>query len=138
MCSLGIARNLVDCGSEAVLDYCEKHNIGFIPRYPLAEHHIIGWRIRRTGCGRQSAGGLSPSSDSLLKSRSRRDGGLPRKDLLQQYPMHFLVAIRAAIAGDQQSVVRVGGMPQGREYDAAEQRLRTGGIIVDDQRLEIP
>jgi aryl-alcohol dehydrogenase-like predicted oxidoreductase len=28
--------NLVDRGSEAVLDYCEKHNIGFIPWYPLA------------------------------------------------------------------------------------------------------
>jgi len=28
--------NLVDRGSEKVLDYCEKHNIGFIPWYPLA------------------------------------------------------------------------------------------------------
>jgi aryl-alcohol dehydrogenase-like predicted oxidoreductase len=28
--------NLVDRGSEAVLDYCEKHDIGFIPWYPLA------------------------------------------------------------------------------------------------------
>ena len=28
--------NLVDRGSEAVLDYCEKHAIGFIPWYPLA------------------------------------------------------------------------------------------------------
>jgi len=28
--------NLVDRGSEDVLDYCEKHNIGFIPWYPLA------------------------------------------------------------------------------------------------------
>jgi len=28
--------NLVDRGSEAVLDYCEKHNIGFIPWSPLA------------------------------------------------------------------------------------------------------
>ncbi|HEY3812746.1 MAG TPA: aldo/keto reductase [Caulobacteraceae bacterium] len=28
--------NLVDRGSEAVLDYCEAHNIGFIPWYPLA------------------------------------------------------------------------------------------------------
>src|ERR1700675_633808 len=33
--------------------------------------------------------------------------------------MRFLVAVRAAIADDQQSVVRVGGMAQGREYDAA-------------------
>src|SRR5258708_16492929 len=33
--------------------------------------------------------------------------------------MHFLVAVRAAIADDQQSVVRIGGMAQGREYDAA-------------------
>jgi aryl-alcohol dehydrogenase-like predicted oxidoreductase len=28
--------NLVDRQSEAVLDYCEKHTIGFIPWYPLA------------------------------------------------------------------------------------------------------
>jgi len=28
--------NLVDRGSEAVLDYCSKHGIGFIPWYPLA------------------------------------------------------------------------------------------------------
>jgi pyridoxine 4-dehydrogenase len=28
--------NLVDRGSEAVLDYCEKHTIGFIPWFPLA------------------------------------------------------------------------------------------------------
>jgi pyridoxine 4-dehydrogenase len=28
--------NLVDRGREAVLDYCEKHNIGFIPWFPLA------------------------------------------------------------------------------------------------------
>jgi pyridoxine 4-dehydrogenase len=28
--------NLVDRGSEAVLDYCEKHSIGFIPWFPLA------------------------------------------------------------------------------------------------------
>jgi hypothetical protein len=53
---------------------------------------------------------LPPSPDSLLKFRSRRDGGLPRKDLLHQHPMRFLVAIRAAIAYDQQSVVRVGGI----------------------------
>ncbi len=28
--------NLIDRGSEDVLDYCEKHGIGFIPWYPLA------------------------------------------------------------------------------------------------------
>ena len=28
--------NLVDRGSEDVLDYCEKHGIGFMPWYPLA------------------------------------------------------------------------------------------------------
>ena len=32
--------------------------------------------------------------------------------------MRFFVAIRAAIADDLQSVVRVGGMAQCREYDA--------------------
>lgn len=32
--------NLVDRGSEDVLDYCEKHGIGFIPWYPLAAGHL--------------------------------------------------------------------------------------------------
>src|ERR1700734_3381388 len=35
--------------------------------------------------GHEANGVLPPSPDSLLESRSRRDGGLPRKDLLQQY-----------------------------------------------------
>jgi pyridoxine 4-dehydrogenase len=32
--------NLVDRGSEAVLDYCEKHHIGFIPWFPLASGEL--------------------------------------------------------------------------------------------------
>ena len=32
--------NLVDRGSEDVLDYCEKHGIGFIPWYPLAAGNL--------------------------------------------------------------------------------------------------
>jgi pyridoxine 4-dehydrogenase len=32
--------NLVDRGSEAVLDYCAKHNIGFIPWFPLAAGNL--------------------------------------------------------------------------------------------------
>lgn len=32
--------NLVDRGSEAVLDYCEKHGIGFIPWFPLASGNL--------------------------------------------------------------------------------------------------
>jgi pyridoxine 4-dehydrogenase len=34
--------NLVDRQSEAVLDYCEKHNIGFIPWFPLAAGDLAG------------------------------------------------------------------------------------------------
>jgi aryl-alcohol dehydrogenase-like predicted oxidoreductase len=32
--------NLVDRGSEDVLDYCEKHGIGFIPWFPLASRSL--------------------------------------------------------------------------------------------------
>lgn len=32
--------NLVDRGSEDVLDYCERHGIGFIPWYPLAAGNL--------------------------------------------------------------------------------------------------
>jgi aryl-alcohol dehydrogenase-like predicted oxidoreductase len=34
--------NLVDRGSEDVLDHCEKHGIGFIPWYPLAAGSLAG------------------------------------------------------------------------------------------------
>ncbi|MBU6419488.1 MAG: aldo/keto reductase [Proteobacteria bacterium] len=34
--------NLSDRGSEDVLDYCERHNIGFIPWYPLAAGDLAG------------------------------------------------------------------------------------------------
>jgi aryl-alcohol dehydrogenase-like predicted oxidoreductase len=34
--------NLADRGSEDVLDYCEKHGIGFIPWYPLAAGDLTG------------------------------------------------------------------------------------------------
>jgi pyridoxine 4-dehydrogenase len=34
--------NLSDRGSEDVLDYCEKHGIGFIPWYPLAAGDLAG------------------------------------------------------------------------------------------------
>jgi pyridoxine 4-dehydrogenase len=34
--------NLVDRQSEAVLDYCEKHDIGFIPWFPLAAGALVG------------------------------------------------------------------------------------------------
>jgi pyridoxine 4-dehydrogenase len=32
--------NLVDRGNEDVLDYCERHGIGFIPWYPLAAGNL--------------------------------------------------------------------------------------------------
>jgi hypothetical protein len=48
--------------------------------------------------------------DGLRDCGRRRDSSVPRKDLLQQHPMRFLVSVGAAIADDQQSVVRVGGM----------------------------
>lgn len=34
--------NLADRASEAVLEYCEKHDIGFIPWYPLAAGDLAG------------------------------------------------------------------------------------------------
>ena len=50
--------NLVDRGSEDVLNYCEQHNIGFIPWYPLA------------------AGALTKEG-SLLDSMAKQHGSSP-------------------------------------------------------------
>src|ERR1700722_4387679 len=97
---------------------------------------------RATSCSRNPSAGeststvqkllrrLPPNPDGLCQSRRRRDGGLPRKDLLQQHPMRLLVAVGAAIADDQRPVVRIGGMAQGREYDTA------GGDTRQDQGLD--
>src|SRR5258708_34320693 len=65
-------------------------------------------RALRFATGMLWCDGYGASPDGLRECRGRRDGGLPRKDLLQQHPMRFLVAVRAAIADDQQPVGRRG------------------------------
>ncbi|WP_310423223.1 aldo/keto reductase [Mycoplana sp. BE70] len=55
--------NLVNRASEAVLNYCEAHNIGFIPWYPLA-----AGKLARPGSvldGIAKASGASPSQVAL-------------------------------------------------------------------------
>ncbi len=45
--------NLVDRGSEAVLQYCEKHGIGFIPWFPLGAGNLAKPGARLDGIAKQ-------------------------------------------------------------------------------------
>jgi len=57
--------NLVDRGSEDVLDYCEANGIGFIPWYPLAAGELA--RMGRSSIA-------SPRRTAPLRARSRLPG----------------------------------------------------------------
>jgi aryl-alcohol dehydrogenase-like predicted oxidoreductase len=47
--------NLVDRGSEEVLEYCEQHGIGFIPWFPLAADELASPARSSTGSPRHTA-----------------------------------------------------------------------------------
>ena len=55
--------NLVDRGSEDVLEYCEQHGIGFIPWYPLAAGELAksGSILDRVAKAHGATPGLSRS-----------------------------------------------------------------------------
>ncbi|WP_413992524.1 aldo/keto reductase [Labrys okinawensis] len=67
--------NLVDRGSEDVLDYCEKHGIGFIPWYPLAAGDLAkpGSLLDRLA----KAQGVAPSQVALAWVLKRSPVMLP-------------------------------------------------------------
>jgi pyridoxine 4-dehydrogenase len=67
--------NLVDRGSEDVLDYCEEHGIGFIPWYPLASGDLArpGSLLDRVG----KSQGAAPSQVALAWVLKRSPVMLP-------------------------------------------------------------
>ena len=67
--------NLIDRGSEDVLNYCEKHGIGFIPWFPLA-----AGRLAETGSildGSRKAHNATPSQIALAWVLKRSPVMLP-------------------------------------------------------------
>jgi pyridoxine 4-dehydrogenase len=85
--------NLVDRSSEAVLDYCTRHKIGFIPWFPLA-------------AGRLAA------ADSLLDSLAKRYGATPSQLalawILKRSPVMLPIAGTSKVAHLEENVAAVG------------------------------
>ena len=67
--------NLVDRDSEAVLDHCAKHGIGFIPWYPLAAGGLLAPDSPLTKIAK--AHGASPSQVALAWTLKRSPVMLP-------------------------------------------------------------
>lgn len=81
--------NLTDRGSEAVLDYCTQHGIGFIPWYPLA------------------AGGLTKSGsvlDRIATAHQATPGQVALAWLLQRSPVMLPIPGTSKVAHLEQNV----------------------------------
>jgi pyridoxine 4-dehydrogenase len=62
--------NLVDRGSEDVLDYCETHGIGFIPWFPLAAGNLTKPRSMLDGFAKAHRAAPSQIALAWLLKRS--------------------------------------------------------------------
>ena len=102
--------NLVDRGSEDVLDYCEKRGIGFIPWYPLA------------------AGRLAQSG-SILDSVARARGATPSQIalawVLKRSPVMLPIPGTSKVAHLEENVAAVNIELSDVEFDALDREGRT-------------
>ena len=102
--------NLVDRGSEDVLDYCKKHGIGFIPWYPLA------------------AGRLAESG-SILDDVAKAHGATPSQIalawLLKRSPVILPIPGTSKVAHLEENVAAVDIPLSDAEFDALDREGRT-------------
>ena len=102
--------NLVDRGSEDVLDYCENHGIGFIPWYPLA------------------AGRLAESG-SILDDVAKAHGATPSQIalawLLKRSPVMLPIPGTSKVAHLEENVAAVDIPLSDAEFDALDREGRT-------------
>jgi len=102
--------NLVDRGSEDVLDYCEKHGIGFIPWYPLA------------------AGRLAESG-SILDDVAKAHGATPSQIalawVLKRSPVILPIPGTSKVAHLEENVAAVDIPLSDAEFNALDREGRT-------------
>ena len=102
--------NLVDRGSEDVLDYCEKHGIGFIPWYPLA------------------AGRLAESG-SILDDLAKAHGATPSQIalawVLKRSPVMLPIPGTSKVAHLEENVAAVNIQLSDADFDALDREGRT-------------
>jgi pyridoxine 4-dehydrogenase len=102
--------NLVDRGSEDVLDYCEKHGIGFIPWYPLA------------------AGRLAKSGsilDAVAKAHDATPSQIALAWVLKRSPVMLPIPGTSKVAHLEENVAAVNIQLSDEEFDALDREGRT-------------
>jgi pyridoxine 4-dehydrogenase len=102
--------NLVDRGSEDVLDYCEKHGIGFIPWYPLA------------------AGRLTKSGsilDAVAKAHDATPSQIALAWVLKRSPVMLPIPGTSKVAHLEENVAAVNIQLSDEEFDALDREGRT-------------
>ena len=104
--------NLVDRGSEDVLDYCERRSIGFIPWFPLA------------------AGTLAkPSSilDSIAKAHNAAPSQIALAWVLKRSPIMLPIPGTSKVAHLEENVAAVDIQLSDEEFDALDRAGRKEG-----------
>ena len=102
--------NLVDRGSEDVLDYCEQHGIGFIPWYPLA------------------AGRLAKSGsilDTVAKAHNATPSQIALAWVLKRSPVMLPIPGTSKVAHLEENVAAVNIQLSDAEFDALDREGRT-------------
>jgi len=102
--------NLVDRGSEHVLDYCEKHGIGFIPWYPLA-----------AGCLAENGSIL----DDVAKAHGATPSQIALAWVLKRSPLMLPIPGTSKIAHLEENVAAVDIPLSDAEFDALDREGRT-------------
>ena len=101
--------NLVDRGSEDVLDYCEGHGIGFIPWFPLA------------------AGNLAKAGsnlDSLAKAHNAAPSQIALAWVLKRSPVMLPIPGTSKVAHLEENVAAVGIQLSDEEFAALDREGR--------------
>src|SRR5262245_17237091 len=101
--------NLVDRGSEDVLNYCEEHKIGFIPWFPLA-------------AGRLAEGG---SMQAVANAHNATPGQIALAWLLKRSPVMLPIPGTSKVAHLEENVAAVDIELSYEEFDSLDRQGRT-------------
>jgi pyridoxine 4-dehydrogenase len=102
--------NLVDRGSEDVLNYCEEHGIGFIPWFPLAAGRLAG---------------TSSLLDSVANAHNATSGQIALAWVLKRSPVMLPIPGTSKVGHLEENVAAVNIELSDEEFDSLDREGRT-------------
>jgi pyridoxine 4-dehydrogenase len=102
--------NIADRGSEDVLNYCERHSIGFIPWYPLAAGHLA------------KSGSIL---DAIAKAHDATPSQIALAWVLKRSPVMLPIPGTSKVAHLEENVAAVNIQLSDAEFDALDREGRT-------------